>query len=245
MTARSSTSSREADLRLEIVRSDDWADVVATSWMEFLRQVPDARLCLPTGDTPRPMYRRFAESHGDLSASTVILLDEFGLEPQSRSRCDVMIRHDLVERLSEAPKVLHTIDTESADLERECGRYEALVRDGGLDLAILGLGLNGHLGLNEPGSELKSTTRVVQLTHETADHAKTYGSDAPMTWGVTLGIDSLLAANELWLLVTGESKAEILARTLTDAVGPDLPATYLRLHDNVTLFVDEEAAALL
>ena len=191
------------------------------------------------------MYRRFAAAGGDLSASTVILLDEFGLEPQSRSRCDAMIRRDLVDRLSEAPKVLHTIDTGSTDLESECRRYETLVRNGGLDLAILGLGVNGHLGLNEPGSELESLTRVVQLTRETAEHVKTYGSDAPAKWGVTLGIDSLLAADHLWLLVTGERKAEILARTMTDVVGPDLPATYLRLHDNVTIFADEEAAAML
>ena len=157
----------------------------------------------------------------------------------------MMIRHDLVDRLSAAPKVLHTIDIDAPNLEDECRRYEALVRNDGLDLAILGLGLNGHLGLNEPGSELKSTTRVVQLTRETTDHVKTYGSDAPAKSGVTLGVDSLLAANQLWLLVTGKRKAEVLARTMTDVVGPDLPATYLRLHENVTIFADEEAAALL
>ena len=130
-------------------------------------------------------------------------------------------------------------------MEDECRRYEALVRDGGLDLAVLGLGANGHLGLNEPGSELTSTTRVVQLTTETVEQMKGYGFDTPATWGATMGIDTLLSAKRLWLLVTGSHKAEILARTMTDDVGPDVPATYLRNHENVTVFADEAAAALL
>jgi glucosamine-6-phosphate deaminase len=119
------------------------------------------------------------------------------------------------------------------------------VRDGGLTLAILGLGGNGHLGLNEPGSGRETITRVVQLTPDTGGHATSYGSDTPATWGVTLGIDTLLAAEELWLLVTGTHKAEILARAMTDDIGPDLPATFLRTHQNVTVLADEDAAALL
>jgi len=191
------------------------------------------------------MYRSFAESRGDLSRSTIFVLDEFGLPPGTAARCDEMIRRDLLERLAAPPRIVHAIDVDAADLEGECRRYEDLVRDGGLTLAILGLGGNGHLGLNEPGSGHETITRVVQLTPDTGGHATSYGSDTPATWGVTLGIDTLLAAEELWLLVTGTHKAEILARAMTDDIGPDLPATFLRTRQNVTVFADEDAAALL
>lgn len=191
------------------------------------------------------MYRRFAEAGGDLSRSTVIMLDEVALERGSEGRFDGMIQRDLVSLLPVAPREIHIIDVDAPDMDDECRRFEALVRDGGLDLAVLGLGANGHLGLNEPGSELTSTTRVVQLTAETVEQMKGYGSDTPATWGATLGIDTLLSADLLWLLVTGSHKAEILARAMNDEVGPEVPATYLRNHKNVIVFADEEASALL
>lgn len=245
MTGRSSTSLPEAELDLEIFRVGDWPDAVATRWAGFLDAAPGARMCLPTGSTPRPMYGSFAESRGDLSRSTIFLLDEFGLPPGSAARCDAMIHRDLIERLPAPPPTVHAIDVDAADLEGECRRYEDLVRDGRLALGILGLGGNGHLGLNEPGSGPETITRVVQLTPETGGHATSHGSDTPATWGVTLGIDTLLAVEELWLLVTGTHKAEILARAMTHDIGPDLPATFLRTHQNMTVFADEDAAALL
>jgi len=191
------------------------------------------------------MYRSFAEAGGDLSESTIFLLDEFGLPPGTAARCDEMIRRDLLQRLAAPPHLVHAIDVDAADLEGECRRYEELVGNGGLALAILGLGGNGHLGLNEPGSGPETITRVVELTPETGGHATSYGSDTAATWGVTLGLAALLAAEELWLLVTGTHKAEILARTMNGDIGPDVPATFLRTHHNVTVFADEDAASLL
>ena len=191
------------------------------------------------------MYRSFAESEGDLGESTIFVLDEFGLPSGSAGRCDEMIRRDLLDLLRLPPAAVHAIDVDATDLESESRRYEGLVRDGGLDLTMLGLGGNGHLGLNEPGSELDSVTRVVQLTPETGGHTTSYGSDKPATWGITLGVDTLLASDEIWLLVTGAHKAEILARTMTDDIGPDVPATFLRTHPNVTVFVDDAAASFL
>lgn len=232
-------------MQLETIGAEEWADVVTTTLLDHLRAVPDSRICLPTGSTPRPMYRRFAESDGDLSRSTIFLLDEVGVDRDSGGRFDDMIQRDFIDLLPATPLAVHAIDVDAPDMEEECGRYEALVRGDGLDLAILGLGTNGHLGLNEPGSELASMTRVVQLTTETVEHVNDYGANASPTWGATMGIDTLLSAERLWLLVTGSHKAEILARTMTDDVGPDVPATYLRTHENVTVFADEAAAALL
>lgn len=245
MTARSSISSPGTDLNVEVIGSDRWATAVSDSWFSLLAARPGARLCLPTGATPRPLYRRFAERGGDLSAATVFLLDEFGLPPGSAARCDEAIHRDLLALLDEPPGAVNTFDVQAPDLDADCRRYEAAVRDDGLDLAILGLGGNGHLGLNEPGSALTSTTRVVQLTEETRRNVAAYGPDAAPSWGVTVGIDTLLDADGLWLLVTGSHKAPILSRTLSSDIGSDLPATFLRTHPNVTVWADEAAAALL
>lgn len=180
-----------------------------------------------------------------MTSATIFLLDEFGLPPGGAGRCDEMIRRDLLDLLANPPAAVNTVDVQAADLDEECRRYEAAARDGGLDLAILGLGGNGHLGLNEPGSELTSTTRVVQLTPETSEHSESYSSEAPATWGVTMGIDTLLSSDEVWLLVTGPHKAEILSRMMNDDIGPDVPATFLRAHANVRVWADEPAAARL
>ena len=176
---------------------------------------------------------------------SVYLLDEFGLPPHSPSRCDEMIQRDLLDRLPGPPGAFDALDVEATDLDAECARYEASIRDGGLDLAVLGLGGNGHLGLNEPGSDRATVTRVVELTAETSEHSTDYGSDQAARWGVTMGIDTLLSARAIWLLVTGSHKAAILERTLSAPIGPDVPATFLRLHNMVTVYADGEAAALL
>lgn len=244
--ALSSISSPGAELlQLHTVDAELWADAVSSSLIGLLAESPAACLCVPTGATPRPAYRRFADQGGDLSRATVFLLDEFGLAPGSISRCDEMIQRDLLELLPAAPGEFHVLDPQAADLEAECRRYEAKVRHGGLELAILGLGANGHLGLNEPGSERNSITRVVELTRETSEHSESYGSHERATWGMTMGIDTMLSAERVWLLVTGSHKAEILARMFLEPVGPELPATFLREHENVTVFADEPAAALL
>ncbi|NNF10937.1 MAG: glucosamine-6-phosphate deaminase [Acidimicrobiia bacterium] len=218
---------------------------MAGALRRFVENKPGARICLPTGATPRPAYHRFAGDRGTLSSATIYLLDEFGLPPGSPSRCDEMIARDLLDRLEVPPGSFHALDVGAGDLEAECARYEASVRAGGLDLAVLGLGGNGHLGLNEPGSDRTSVTRVVSLTPETSEHSTDYGSDQAATWGMTMGIDTLLSAAEIWLLVTGSHKAAILRRTLSDPIGPDVPSTFLRLHDAVTIYADQAAAARL
>jgi 6-phosphogluconolactonase/glucosamine-6-phosphate isomerase/deaminase len=120
-----------------------------------------------------------------------------------------------------------------------------LLAHGGLDLTKLGLGGNGHLGLNEPGSDAHSPTRVVELSESTAIGMDEYGATAETDWGMTVGMARLLACREIWLLVTGQHKAEVLAGTLNNNVGPDLPASYLREAANVVVWADQAAASLL
>jgi glucosamine-6-phosphate deaminase len=205
---------------------------------------PESRLCLPTGETPRPVYSRVAQT-GDFTGATIFLLDEFDLPPGDPARCDEMIRRDFLDLLPRQPKAVHRLDVDASDLNEECSRVECLINNGGLDLTILGLGANGHLGLNEPGSPVDSPTRVVEIAPSTATGALRYGTDATPKRGMTIGLGPILESREIWLLVTGSHKAGILEQVLTDPTNPGLPASFLREHQRVTVFADRAAIGVM
>ena len=233
--------------RVEVFPAATWAAAVAERWLGAGSARPHQTLCLPTGATPRPVYGELAAHDADLTDTEVFLLDEFGGLPiGSPGRCDQMLRTDLLDLLARPPARVHTYDMAADDIPGMCARYEADLPDAGLDLTVLGLGGNGHIGLNEPGSARDSRTRPVRLEESTSRAAGGYGAgpEAP-TWGVTLGIGTLLESAEIWLLVTGAHKAAILADVVRGPIGPHVPASFLREHPNTTVLADERAAAEL
>ena len=235
--------------RIDVLPPAEWAQAVATELTERLSGRPDLRICLPTGDTPAPLYAELvaAEAAGRVSfaATTIVLLDEWvGLPPGDPARCDVHLRAELLDRLRTPPAAYVPIDVDGPDQDAAAARHDAEAAR--LDLAIVGLGMNGHVGLNEPGSGADAPTRLVRVAASTRDAAVArYGATLPPTAGITVGVARLLAADEAWLLVTGERKAEILRRVLEDPEGPDRPASWLRRHPRLTVFADEPAASLL
>lgn len=232
-------------LSVRVLSSESWVPAVTSAWLESLARQPDLRMCLPTGATPRPLYRQVARD-GDFSRSTVFLLDEFGLPHGDPGRCDSMLARDLIELLDAPPARMERLNPDAEDLDQECRRFAIEVASDGLDLTLLGLGANGHLGLNEPGSDPRAPTRVVELAAETRKSLAGYGARADTTWGMTLGMSELLASREIWLLVRGERKAPMLHRTVTGPVTPEVPATFLReAEGHVVIWADEDAASLL
>lgn len=232
-------------LSVEVFADQVWADESAGRFERFVSGRSQPRLCLPTGVTMVPFYREVAR-RANLDGAIVFLLDEFGgLPPDDPGRCETMLRRHLIDVVDGTPELI-VPDVDGPDPEREANRYQARIEEEGLDLALLGLGGNGHVGMNEPGSRRHSATRVVSLEPSTADHAQeAYGAGERPTWGLTVGLDQLLAAREIWLLVTGSHKAEILEKTLKRPIGPDIPATYLREHPAARVLADESAAMLL
>lgn len=216
----------------------EWAAAVAARFHERVR--PGMRICLPTGNTTTPFYAEVARRNS-LDGVEVFLLDEFGgLPDDDPGRCMSMLARDLLSKIEGNLKV-HAPDVDASDPEHAADRYGDLIAGGGLDLALVGLGANGHIGMNEPGATVDLPTRLVQLEPSTTQHAAEYGATAPPTWGITVGLAELMDAEEVWMLVTGAHKSEILNRTIHGVVDSEVPATYLTRHHNCTFFVDESA----
>jgi glucosamine-6-phosphate deaminase len=233
---------------LVVLPAAGWAARVAADLATRLRAEPRLRVCLPTGETPAPVYAALADaaarSEVTFEHATIVLLDEYvGLPPGDPARCATVLRRQLLDRLPRPPAAVHLLDPDPTDPDASAARHDA-VAAAGLDLALLGLGMNGHVGLNEPGSTVASPTRVVPLAPESrAAAVERYGATEAPRSGITLGMDRLLEAGELWLLVTGSRKAAILARALHGPEDPALPATYLRRHPRLRVLADEAAAA--
>ena len=232
---------------LRVLPAATWAVVVADAFLERLSARPGLRVCLPTGDTPGPLYAELAardarSPDGAYAQATVVLLDEWlGLPPGDAARCDVRLRRELLDRLAPPPRFVG-VDVDASDDGLAALAHDRAAR--GLDLALLGLGMNGHVGFNEPGSRPDDPTRVVRLARSTRQSAMArYGAGQAPTGGITVGLARLLEAGQAWLLVTGAHKASVLRRALRLPEGPDCPASYLRRHPRLTVFADEAAAS--
>lgn len=227
-----------------------WIDGIVCFWLDRLRANPRLRMCLTSGHTPLPIYEAMAraarKSGLSFKRAEVFALDDFGgLTPEDEGRCQNMLRRHFVSRTDLPERRFHTIDTEAKDLPRVCRDYDARI-GAGFDLAILGLGLNGHLGLNEPGSSPRSTTRRVDLHPSTIAASAKYLAHARLpTWGVGVGLKHLVGAREVWLLANGPKKAPIVRRAVQGTVSARTPASLLQRHGRSFIFLDDEAAALL
>lgn len=227
-------------MRVHVDPAGSWAVAVAAALNEWLGERAQPRLCLAAGTTPEPVYQRLAPVL--VADATIFLLDEFGgLPADDPGRCAAMLRRGLLQRAAVPAGRFRAPDVDAPDLDAACRRYEGAIADGGLDLAVVGLGPNGHIGMNEPGSAADSVTRRVDLADTTRAASRRYGITRPPAWGVTMGMGTVLAAREIWLLVTGPHKRRILDRVLNGPVDPSVPATLLRTHPDVVCRVDDRA----
>lgn len=232
---------------------DDLSKQAARLIADEVKQRPDTVLGLATGGTPVGMYRELIAIHQkegvDFSQATSFNLDEYvglpGHHPQSyRAYMDEnLFRHiNLPRDKTNIPR------GDAADLGAECKRYEkAIAAAGGIDIQVLGIGNNGHIGFNEPGSTTDTTTRVVQLTESTIEANARYFDtiEEVPTQAVSMGIRTILSAKKIILLASGRAKAQAVQRMLEGEMTPDVPASLLQQHPDVTVIVDEEAASAL
>ncbi|WP_460797257.1 glucosamine-6-phosphate deaminase [Microbacterium sp. GXF0217] len=225
--------------------------LVADEIVALIAARPSAVLGLATGSTPLPVYEALQSRVGgvDLSQVRGFALDEYvGLDPVHPESYRSVITREVVEPLGLDPRRIHVPNGAAAGIERAGADYEAAIAEaGGVDLQILGIGTDGHIGFNEPGSSFASRTRVKTLTQQTrADNARFFDSidDVPMHC-ITQGLGTILQARHLVLLAFGESKAQAVADAVEGPLSAFLPGSAIQLHAHATVVVDEAAASKL
>jgi len=220
---------------------------------ETLAGLPRPVIGVATGSSPLATYRELAAlaARGlDVSRTTAFALDEYvGLAPGHPQSYHAVIDREVTRRIGLDPARVHVPDGSAGDLEAACAAYEeAISAAGGVDIQLLGVGANGHIGFNEPGSSLGSSTRVKTLAPGTRrDNARFFGGDpdAVPIHCLTQGIGTILRARRLVLVATGPAKADAVATLSEGPLGAYCPATALQLHPDATVVVDEAAAAKL
>jgi len=231
---------------LKFDSEESWVDGAASLWRDRLRNNPGLRICLPSGHTPNAIFAAMGRSVNaglaSFAGAEIFCLDEFGgLARDDEGRCANMLRRYLLSNIDLPEKQFHRIDIDAPDVKKVCRDYDCAIEPG-FDLTLLGLGLNGHLGMNEPGSSAESPTRRVDLASTTVASSAKYLTHGNLpTWGISVGLKQLLGSKEVWLLANGPAKTEIVHRVVHGAVGEEVPASLLRRHQRSFLMVDAEA----
>ncbi|MFC4617460.1 glucosamine-6-phosphate deaminase [Camelliibacillus cellulosilyticus] len=222
--------------------------------IRLVKQKPNAVLGLATGSSPTGMYQEMIRDHQENGTTyrqiKTVNLDEYvGLDPKHPNSYHYFMVEKLFRHIDLPIANTNVPNGKAADMNEECRRYDALIQAlGGVDLQVLGIGRNGHIGFNEPGTPFETKTHVVALAHDTRKaNARFFNSfqEVP-TQAVTMGIQNILESKAILLLVSGTSKAEAMARLLKDTNETEaFPASALHRHDNVTIIADADALSLV
>ncbi len=211
---------------------------------------PRALISLPTGASPARMYQVLAASAarepGLFREARFLKLDEWGgLEMDDPATCEAHLREKLLGPLGVGPDRYFGFASNPRDPEAECRRVASwLAGNGPIDICILGIGLNGHLGLNEPAEELKAGPHVAELSETSRKHPMLAAARGEVSYGLTLGMADLIRSSKVLLLSSGAPKAAPLKRSLNGRITTRFPASLLQLHPEVTVFCDREADPL-
>ena len=243
-------------MKLEIIKADNYEEmsrIAAEKVIEKIKEKPNAVLGLATGSTPEGLYKLLIEDHKKHYTSyryvKTVNLDEYvGLDKDDKNSYFTFMREKLFNHIDVNLDNTNVPDGTAANMEEEAIRYEKYIHEiGGVDLQILGIGHNGHIGFNEPGTSFKSTTHLIKLAERTREaNARYFNSmDEVPTEAITMGIQSIMDSKEIILLVSGASKAEALKNLVYGEITEDFPASVLRLHNKVTIIADQDALQLI
>jgi len=241
-------------MEVVIAAPEELAALAAGTIESLLARNPEAVLGIATGSSPLGIYddltRRHSEGHVSFARARAFTLDEYvGLASNHPERYRNVIEKEFASRVDFAPDAVQGPDGLAEDLGAECARYEAaIVEAGGVDLQILGIGSDGHVGFNEPGSSLASRTRIKTLTEQTRlDNARFFGShvDQVPRHCLTQGLATIMSARHVVLIAAGRAKAEAIHHLVEGPVSAMWPATILQHHPHVSVLVDPAAAGRL
>ncbi|PPC74350.1 glucosamine-6-phosphate deaminase [Pokkaliibacter plantistimulans] len=239
-------------MRVVIAPTDQIASKAADIVCQQLQRKPDSVLGLATGSTPVALYRelisRYQQQQVSFARVASFNLDEYiGLSSEHPQSYRYFMQQQLFDHIDIAPERTHVPDGMSEPLS-SCQAYEqAIGAAGGIDLQILGIGHNGHIGFNEPGSSLSSHTRIKTLTPTTLEANRRFFRDDEFQpcLAITMGIATILQSRQVLLLASGEAKAEAVQRTVEGSLSAFTPASSLQMHEHAIVLIDEAAASQL
>jgi len=223
---------------------DEMSQLAAQSVLTELRQNSSQLLCPASGNSAVDVYKKLAEAiHVDpqyFKELRILMLDEwYGLPSEDPSSCNVFLQKHLIQPLSISKKRYFSFKSNAPDPEKECDRMaETLSEHGPIDICILGLGKNGHLGFNEPSESLSPHCHVAKLSEVSQKHAMIADMDNPPESGLSLGMEDIIQSKKIILLLTGNSKQEIIKKLLSKKITTQLPASLLWQHPNTECYLD-------
>lgn len=219
----------------------------------FIRNHSQPVIGFATGSTPLGVYRYFIDNYQAQKVSfrqvKAFNLDEYvGLTPSHPRSFASAMKNELFSHIDILPENINALDGSKEDMIQECQRYESLIDANPIDIQILGIGMDGHIAYNEPGSPLDGACHVVDLYQESIESSLDYGfahiEEVP-TQGVTQGIGTIMKAKQLIMMAKGEKKADLVKRMIYGEVTPDFPSSIIQRHPNVIVCLDRSAASQL
>jgi len=229
--------------------AEESTDIAARIIAHLIKSKPEAVLGLATGSTPVLLYKKLIAMNLDWSRLTTFNLDEYvGVPPEHPQSYHAFMQTNLFNHVNLRRSATHVPDGMSPDLPSFCENFESEIRAaGGIDLQLLGIGTEGHIGFNEPSSSLSSRTRIKTLTQQTrSDNARFFGSGEDVPFHVvTMGIGTIMEARVTLLMAFGENKAEAIANAVEGPVTASSPASILQMHQKAIVCLDDAAASKL
>lgn len=241
-------------MKVVIVKDyDEMSEVAAKIMIEAVKENPEINLGLATGGSPVGMYQNLVADHKENKTSYKDVksfnLDEYLGLPQDHEQTYYTFMHEnLFDHIDIKEENVYLPSSDKESAKENARVYEKLITDHQIDLQLLGIGTNGHIGFNEPGASFDGKTDIVDLTSETIEANSRYfegNKDLVPTQAISMGIGSIMRAKKILLIASGKNKAEAVKGLVEDSVTEDLPASVLRNHPDVTLVLDKEAASLL
>jgi galactosamine-6-phosphate isomerase len=228
------------------------SEAAAAELLELVKNKPDAVVCLASGDTPRLTCKLFVEKaiteKADLSQITFIGLDEWvGIPPGNDGSCHYFFQHEIIGPLHFSADQVHLFDAMSGNLEEECRKIDnTILERRGIDLMVVGIGMNGHIGFNEPGVSFDNYSHVTDLDDTTLSVGQKYFKTAvALKKGITLGLKHLQESKKVLLLANGTKKAGVIRKAVEEELTNEFPASIMQAHSDGVVMIDEEAAGLL
>ncbi|MEH7342674.1 glucosamine-6-phosphate deaminase [Bacillus sp. JJ1532] len=237
---------------MKIIRTTSYEEMslkAAEIMIDRIRNNPEITLGLATGSTPKGVYQKLIEDHVQNQTSykkiTTVNLDEYvGIDEHDPNSYHYFMKEQLLDHIDIPPSQTHLPNGMAENLHEECAKYEALIESfGGIGLQLLGIGENGHIGFNEPGTPFTSKTHMIELEENTRQaNARFFNSlEEVPTHAVTMGIATIMASKEIILLASGKSKAKAISQLISGEIDESIPASALKNHPNFTIIADDEA----